>query len=259
MEAFARAYFDPKGKQADLQAYIAPAVDRFRLRGAEAEDDHDRAALDALEIFRKDLRSFVRAYEFLAQIFPYDDTDLEQMYVYARHLLPWLKRDRAAVHLDLSAVELTHYRLQDLGKRQLALKEAAKDGDGYKLPPMGELGTGAAQDPHMATLEALIRQMNDLFSGDLSDADLVTYARHISGKLLENEVLARQAATNTKEQFALGDFSGAFIDTVVGGLDSYQSMAEQVLTSDATRQGFERLVLDLVYQGFAQLRSGERS
>jgi len=32
-------------------------------------------------------------------------------------------------------------------------------------------------------------------------------------------------------------------------------MAEQVLTSDTTRPGFERPVLDLVYQGLAQLRT----
>ena len=258
VEAFARAYFDPKGKQEQLQAYIAPAVDRFRQRFEDARDEQDRAELDALEIFRKDLRSFVRAYEFLAQIFPYDDSDLEQTHVFAKHLLPWLKSGKDAVRLDLSAVQLTHYRLQELGKRQIALKEAAKDGDEYKLRPLGELGTASAHDPQMATLAALIAQMNDLFSGELSEADLVTYARHITGKLLENGVLARQAATNSKEQFALGDFSGAFVETVVEGLDRYQSMAEQVLTSDATRKGFERLVLDLVYRGFEQIRQEER-
>ena len=47
-----------------------------------------------LEIFRKDLGSFVRAYEFLSQIFPYDDTDLEKQHVFYKHLLPWLKRQQ---------------------------------------------------------------------------------------------------------------------------------------------------------------------
>ena len=80
--------------------------------------------------------------------------------------------------------------------------------------------------------------MNELFAGDLSEADLVTYARHITDKMLENDVLAKQAASNTKDQFALGDFSGAFVDTVIDGLDNYRSMAEQVLTSPNTRKGF---------------------
>ena len=52
----------------------------------------------------------------------------------------------------------------------------------------------------------------------------------------------------------MGDFSGAFMDTVIEGLDNYQSMAEQVLTNDRTRKGFEQIVLDLVYRGFEQVR-----
>jgi hypothetical protein len=51
-------------------------------------------------------------------------------------------------------------------------------------------------------------------------------------------------------------FETAFTNTIVDALESYQSMAEQVLSKDATRQGFERLVLELVYRGFEQLRAG---
>ena len=135
-------------------------------------------------------------------------------------------------------------------KRDLHLKEGEGE---YKLTPLTEVGTAVPHDPHLATLSAIIEKMNELFAGDLSEADLVTYAQHISGRLLENDVLAKQAATNSKEQFALGDFSGAFMDTVIEGLDRYQSMAEQVLTNDRTRKGFEQLVLDMVYRGFEQV------
>ncbi|HRW09274.1 MAG TPA: type I restriction endonuclease [Caldilineaceae bacterium] len=256
VEAFARAYFDPKGKQEQLQAYVAPAVDRFRDRYVQAKEDGDRAELDALEIFRKDLSSFVRAYEFLSQIFPYDDSDLEKQYAFCKHLIPWLKTGKDGKQLDLSAVELTHYRLQELDKRRLRVKDV--DGE-YKLKPLTEVGTAMPHDPNLATLSAIIEQLNTLFSGELSEADLVTYVRHITGKMLENDVLAKQAASNTKEQFALGDFSGVFEDTVIDGLDNYRSMAEQVLTSTATRKGFERLVLDMVYRGFEQMRQGQQA
>jgi type I restriction enzyme R subunit len=257
VDGFARAYFDPKGKQAQLQAQLAPAVDRFRDRYTAAQDSGDRAGVDALEIFRKDLGSFLRAYEFLAQIFPYDDSDLEKMYVFARHLLPLLKIMRDDRRLDLSVVQMTHYRLQELGERRLKLKDPAGSDSEYKLGPgLGQLGSALPHDPQLASLAALIEQLNELFAGDLSDADLITYARHITGKLLENPVLAQQAATNTKEQFATGDFADAFLNSVVDGLGSYQSMADQVLRSEKTRQGFERLVLDLVYHGLRQQSAG---
>jgi type I restriction enzyme R subunit len=254
VESFARAYFDPKGKQELLQAYIAPAVDRFRDRYVQAKEEHDRTAQDALDIFRKDLGTFVRAYEFLSQIFAYDDPDLEKQHVFSKHLIPWLKTDADRTLLDLSTVELTHYRLQELEKQRLLLRET--DGGEYKLKPMTEAGTATAHDPHLTTLQAIIEQMNELFAGDLSEADLVTYVQHITGKMLENDLLAKQAASNSKEQFSLGDFSGVLVDTIIDGLDSYRAMAEQVLGNDATRKGFERLVLDLVYRGFEQGRQG---
>ena len=255
VDAFCQAYFDPKGTQKQLQARIAPAVDRFRVRQREAQEHEDREELDALAIFRKDLGSFVRAYEFLAQIFDYGDTDLEKRNVFYRHLQPWLKVENAGTPLDLAAVELTHYRLQDLGQRAVKLEEAQEE---YKLTPLGEVGSASPHDPEMAPLAEIIGQMNELFAGDLSDADLLSLARHVTGKLLENETLAEQAANNTKEQFAMGDYPKVFVETVVDALESYQSMVEQVLAKDATREGFERLVLELVYRGFAQMRSNEQ-
>ena len=50
--------------------------------------------------------------------------------------------------------------------------------------------------------------------------------------MLESEVLAQQAATNSKEQFALGDFHDVMMDAVIEGLGNYQSMADQVLNNE---------------------------
>src|SRR5262245_46497430 len=68
VDAFAQAYFDPKGGQKQLQAYISPAVDRYRDRWKTATEANKKQELDALDIFRKDLGSFVRVYDFLSQI-----------------------------------------------------------------------------------------------------------------------------------------------------------------------------------------------
>lgn len=253
VDAFTQAYFDPSSKQKDLQARIAPAVDRYRLRRRTAKEEGDKVALDALDIFRKDLASFVRTYEFLSQIIEYGDSDLEKRNVFYKHLMPWLKSENENEPIDLSSVELTHYRLNDLGKRAIPLKENQAE---YKLTPLSELGTAHPQDPIMAPLSELVAQLNELFAGDLTDADLITYAHHISSKMLESDVLAKQAASNTKEQFALGDFSNVFMDTLIEGLDNYQSMAEQVLNQESTLRGFQALILDLVYQGFERMKEG---
>jgi type I restriction enzyme R subunit len=254
VQAFCAAYFDPKGTQKQLQARIAPAVDRFRVRLQAAQESGDKGELDALGIFRKDLGSFVRAYEFLSQIFDYGDTDLEQRAVFFRHLQPWLSVENARVPIDLSAVELTHYRLQDLGQRAVKLEEGREE---YKLRPLGEVGTASAQEPQMAPLAELVQAVNELFGGEVREVDMLAVAQHVSGRMLENPALAEQAASNSKEQFAMGDYPRVFLDTLVDALDGYQGVVEQVLAQEGTRAGFERLVLELVYGGFAKKRDGK--
>lgn len=253
IDGFVRAYLDPKRKQAAMQAAIAPAVERFRVRWRAAQDGHNAKQLDELEILRKDLATFVRLYDFLSQIINYGDVELEKRAIFFRHLLPLIETERQSEAIDLSAVQLTHYRLKNQGQQRLNLKEGAGD---YGLDAPSELGSGAGRDPIKAKLAEIIAKMNDLFEGDLSEADLLSYANHISTKMLENPVLEQQAKTNSKEQFALGDFRPAMMDAIVEGLDSYSSMAQQVLSNDRIREGFANVLLDIVYQA---LRAQQRA
>jgi type I restriction enzyme R subunit len=253
VDAFAAVFFDPRSGQQDLQAHIAPAVDRCRDRRRRAQDSGDHKALDELELFRKDLAAFIRLYDFLAQIVDYGDTDLEKRSVFFTHLLPWLRQDNEDPTLDLHAVQLTHYRLEALAERRLALRDDEKKN---KLKPLTDLGGGGVHEPNPTTLAALIHELNKLFAGELADADLLGYANHITGKMLESETLARQAAMNSKEQFALGDFNDILMDNVIEGLDRYHDMASQVMGDERIRKAFAGILLDFVYQEFQHRQAG---
>ena len=87
---------------------------------------------------------------------------------------------------------------------------------------------------------------------------MLAVAHHVSGRMLQNPDLAQQAASNSKEQFAMGDYPKVFMNTLVDALDGYQGVVEQVLAQEGTRAGFERLVLELVYRGFAEKRDGQQ-
>ena len=247
LNAFALAYFDSKGTQKALQAAVAPAVDRFRERQRAAKDSNDKKELDSLELFRKDIANFVRAYDFLSQIINYADTDLEKRSIFFRHLGPYLKGTNTKNPLDLSAVELTHHRIWDLEKRKFALGEPD---DEDKLKPLTEVGSGESREPERAYLSEIVAQMNTLFEGELTDADLLNYACHVRDKMLEDETLEQQARNNSKDQFALGDFRTVMMDKVIEGVESYNSMATQVLNEKKVKEGFANILLELVYQGF---------
>lgn len=248
--AFARALFDPKGTQAELQRIIAPAKDRFLVRYREAGQAGNQETLDELDVFRKDLASFVRVYEFLAQIFDYGDTDLEAHYHFCKALAALLRAERLHEAIDLSGVQLTHYKVSDKGTRDLPL-----GGEPSGLRPVTAAGSGQAHDEEKIALSALIAAVNDLFEGELSDADRVAYVDHVVGKLVENENLAAQALNNTREQFSLGSFNEDLIAAVIEGMDHYQAMANQVLSNDRVRAGFTTLVRDLVYDHFKPERA----
>ena len=268
IDQFAQAYFDPKGTQAAMMAAVKPAADRFKVRykaaleaivyakaelanakhnqieaeihNAERELSNAGEDKDALDLFKKDLTSFVRMYEFLSQIVSYEDAELEKRCAFARGLLPNIKTIDLAPPLDLGDVEMTHFAIKNRKTHSIDLKKGEINPDGT--------GGGKARDPKTELLEMIIKQLNDLFAGELTDDDKLNYAITIKDKVLENARVVEQVRNNTKEQAMLGDFPDALTDAIIESMDAHQSMAGQLLGQDAVRKRFSRLVLDMLYK-----------
>jgi type I restriction enzyme R subunit len=118
-------------------------------------------------------------------------------------------------------------------------------------PAYGEVGSGASQDPERVKLLELIEQLNLIFEGELSDADLVNYAFAVRDKLLENDVLRTQAQNNTKKQFdESDDLHEAILDAVDEQSKVNADLAAQVMNDLTKRDEFMRLIRDLAYQSF---------
>ena len=254
VDAFVQAAVVKRQRQAELLTKLTPAVERFRVRLNEARVAGDTKAKDRLDLFRRNLMAFVRAYDFLSQIVDYgSDTSLEKRAIFFRHLAPLLDIPSPEDPVDLSRVVLTHYNIKDLGEHRLPL--GASDGDRPKLDPMTAVGSGKLHDPNMVRLRDIIQKMNELFEGELTEADQVNYANHIRDKMLENPTLAQQAAANKKDQFAASpDFDEAMMTAVLNAYDNHVSMSEQVLKKDNVKAGLKEILKDLVYEAFARGR-----
>ena len=51
-----------------------------------------------------------------------------------------------------------------------------------------------------------------------------------------------------KKQAIRGDFPVVMTDTIIGSMDAHKNMATQVLSEDKVRDGFARLLLDMIYK-----------
>jgi type I restriction enzyme R subunit len=247
--------FNPKARQSDLTGALEPVVSRLlqrykaaqnKLKTAQAKDDSKAAEeaqdeLNTLILFKHDMTAFQRMYAFLSQIFDYGNTAIEKRFIFYKRLLPLLEFGREREGIDLSKVTLTHHNLKGTGKRSLALE----NGEYPKLTPMSDAGSGSVQEKEKAYLVEIIARVNDLFEGDLTDDDRLVYVNNvIKGKLLESRILVKQAANNTKEQFANSpDFSNELMNAIMDAFAAHSTMSKQALDSENVRSGLRDILL----------------
>ncbi len=276
VEQFSVAFFVKNKSNAAIANICKPAVERWQKRYKSAIDAFKEAKemfertkktgdvvlianaensfkeckqeKDALEIFKKDLGSFVHFYEFMSQIVYYDNKDLEKLSLYARNLRPMLRE--AIVEeddVDLSNVVLHQYRLSKIRQQDLKLKEDAGE---YQLEPGDELGTAKPKDKKEEFLSQIISRLNELFITDhLTEADLVNYANAIRDKVKENKAVMEQIANNTPEQAMLGDFPRAIDEAVIDSSEAHQNQMMQLLSNPDKTKQFARLIFEMLQVG----------
>jgi len=146
--------------------------------------------------------------------------------------------------IDLSSIELSHYRLSKIKQQDLKL---VKNGGDTGLNPVGKIGTGKPRNKEEQWLSQIIARLNDLFVTDgLTDRDLINYAYTIRDKLSENKKVMNQISNNSPEQALLGDFPTALDEAVMESGEAHQNQKVQYLNSKKLQTGFQRVVLELL-------------
>lgn len=272
VERFCDAYLQKDKSNAAISNICKPAVERWTVRYKSAVEAHQTALemferakqsgdavliantdgtlkkckeeKDALELFKKDLGTFVRFYEFISQIVDYDDKELEKLSLFARNLGPLLRE--AAVNddvIDLDDVALSHYRLSKIKQQNLGLSVDGGEG----LEPGSGLGTGVAKDKSEEFLSQIITRLNDLFAGDgLTDDDMVNYAETITAKVRENGRVMTQIANNTREQAMLGDFQKAIEDAILDSNEAHQKQMLKLLSMPEKGSVFANIIYEML-------------
>src|SRR5450756_3070967 len=129
-----------------LTSAIGPAKERFRGALRAAVDGHNHARIAELEVFRKDVGTYVRLYDFLSQIVDFGDTDVEKHAIFFRVLATQIRSTRTAPDIDLSDVSLIHIKQKQKEHGSLDLVHTEPLALG---PSFGGAGSRSPRDPRM--------------------------------------------------------------------------------------------------------------
>jgi len=273
VEQFVDAFYSKNKSNAALANICKPAMQRWQQSYTKAINDYDvtknrleitkrtgepvlianaenefaeaKKARDALEIFKKDLGSFTRFYEFMSQIVEYDDKELEKISLFARNLRPLLREQAADEDvIDLSNVAMSHYRLSKIRQQDIQLKANSTE---HKLEPANDLGTAKPKNKNEEFLSVILQRVNEVFITDkLTDQDMINYVYTVADKMSENTKMMKQIQNNTREQAMLGEFDSALDDAVLDSNTAHNEQTMQLMSDPAKMRQFANIIYDVL-------------
>ncbi|MEJ1932968.1 type I restriction endonuclease [Nostoc sp. NIES-2111] len=220
-----------------LNTLLDPIIENYKaLKDTEKEQ------------FKSQLTSFRNLYLFLAQIIPYQDSELEKLYAYGRFLLKKLPRSTQAPKIDLSGdIELKFYRLEKISEGKIDLNE------GKAEPLQGAIAVGTRQPDKEVPLSQLIDTLNERFGTNFTPADQLFFEQ-ITETAIANESIKQAAQVNTKENFAPvleKHLENLFIER----MDGNEKIFMQVMNSEDFKAVVFEKLLSSIYESIKNERS----
>jgi type I restriction enzyme R subunit len=195
LERFCAVYFKPKQRQSPsdhqaMNAALDPSVSRFSVFQRDEEEE--------AENWRGKLNAFCNLYAFLSQVIPYQDSDLEKLYVFLRHLSSKLPHRASGPGYQFDGdVRLEYYRLQKISEGSISLGE----GEAKRLDGPAEVGSGLART-ETVSLSQLIDLLNERFGTEFNQADQLFFDQIVETAMADAG-LKRAAEVNPADNFAL--------------------------------------------------------
>lgn len=242
VDAFTGIFFAPKRRQSpsdhkNMNAILDQAVARF-------QDLQEREEEEA-ELWRGKTQAFRNLYGFLSQVIPYQDSDLEKLYTYLRHLALKLPKRKSGhgYHFE-EEVELDYYRLQKISEGSISLGEGvAKPLDGPR-----EVGTGMVRDEDVP-LSSLIDIINERFGSELTEADQLFFEQLAEAAVLDDS-LRRAAKANPADKFQLV-FRETLESLFIERMDLNEELFTNYMSNPEMRELVSKWLGEQVYKRFS--------
>ena len=198
IEGFAELFFKPKLNKGDtgrMDSLIQATSKRWDDSYNPARGDD---ALEEGQAFKDNIRSFLKLYEFVTQLTPFVDVDLEKFYVFVKHLLPALPFYGEGENEDLSnEIELAQYRA-DIAESGHILLDDEQEAEPLPNPTAG--GRGSKPGELLAPLSQIIQEFNEKFGLNFKESD-IRWMEDVEAETEADDVLVEQARNSDPNAF----------------------------------------------------------
>ncbi|MDR6160271.1 type I site-specific restriction-modification system R (restriction) subunit [Chryseobacterium sp. SLBN-27] len=192
---FVSVYFKPKEKQSnkdheEINFILDIPVEKFRIFLKENEEE--------AELWRGKIIAFKSLYMFLSQIIPYQDTDLEKLYIFLRHFSEKLpQRNSGSSYSFDDTVRLEYYRLQKISEGSISLDTQKL----YKLDGPTDVGTGMVREEEVP-FSRVVDVVNSRYGTEFNQADQYFFDQIVETAITDEDII-KAAQSNSQEKFTV--------------------------------------------------------
>ena len=198
--------------------------------------------------FRRQVRSFVKWYNYITQIVRMFDKELHKEYIFCSYLVHLLPSDENDLWDLGNKVILEYYKLEETFAGSISLE---KDVAGqYEAATMKK---GSAQQEKKSQLDEVIEKFNEHYAGEITDGDRIL-AGILMEKMSKNDVLRKSAQQDGEQIFVNSVFSKVYDKTA---MDSYKESREVfgTLFSDPKKYAaLKNALAEIMYREFRGLQ-----
>lgn len=200
IEAVSQIYFDPDVRKANatqgkISNILKPVADKYNLLNQEQRYQ-----------FRREVRAFVKWYNYISQITRMFDKDLHKEYILCSYLAKLLPSDKTQPFDLDNRVKLEYYRLEKTYEGAIELE--ATPGSWKPTQPKRAGG----QKDRLSPLDEIIARINEEFFGDFTDADRVMVDT-LYTKMCKDAKVKKAAKSNDRQVYERSIFPGIFDTT----------------------------------------------
>lgn len=240
IETVTSIYLDPinSKKSNSLQGKITNALLPIENRYNNELDQQQRYS------FRRDVRSFVKWYNYITQIVRMFDKELHKEYIFCSYLAHLLPGDNEDVwNLD-NKVTLEYYKLEETFKGSISLN---KDENGqYETATMKK---SSPVESKKSQLEEVVEKFNENYAGEITEADRILIGILID-KMSKDEVLKKSAQQDGEQIFVNNVFSKVYDKTTMDSFKESREVFETLFNDPKKYSTLKNVLAEMMYRIF---------